>query len=59
MDLLTRNMEKPLLYLSFGMYTTGDACHKDEDGYLGFMGRADDVVKIAGNRIGTLKLKAP
>lgn len=35
-----------------GAYTAGDVCHKDEDGYLWFMGRADDAVKVAGNRIG-------
>ncbi|RMH31017.1 MAG: acetate--CoA ligase [Nitrospirae bacterium] len=41
-----------------GVYTTGDVCHKDEDGYLWFMGRADDVVKVAGNRIGTAEVES-
>ncbi len=41
-----------------GVYTAGDVCHKDEDGYLWFMGRADDVVKVAGNRIGTAEVES-
>ena len=41
-----------------GFYTAGDVCHKDEDGYLWFMGRADDVVKVAGNRIGTAEVES-
>ena len=39
-------------------YTAGDVCHKDEDGYFWFMGRADDVVKVAGNRIGTAEVES-
>ena len=41
-----------------GCYTAGDVCHKDEDGYMWFMGRADDVVKVAGNRIGTAEVES-
>ncbi len=41
-----------------GVYTAGDVCHKDEDGYMWFMGRADDVVKVAGNRIGTAEVES-
>ncbi|GJL65029.1 MAG: acetyl-coenzyme A synthetase [Nitrospirales bacterium] len=41
-----------------GCYTAGDVCHKDKDGYLWFMGRADDVVKVAGNRIGTAEVES-
>lgn len=39
-------------------YTAGDVCHKDEDGYYWFMGRADDVIKVAGNRIGTAEVES-
>jgi acetyl-CoA synthetase len=39
-------------------YTAGDVCRKDEDGYLWFMGRADDVIKVAGNRIGTAEVES-
>ncbi len=41
-----------------GCYTAGDVCHKDDDGYFWFMGRADDVVKVAGNRIGTAEVES-
>ncbi|MDF0673304.1 MAG: acetate--CoA ligase [Nitrospira sp.] len=39
-------------------YTAGDVCHKDADGYLWFMGRADDVIKVAGNRLGTAEVES-
>ncbi|MDD9860775.1 MAG: acetate--CoA ligase [Nitrospira sp.] len=53
----------PDRYLSYwntipGCYTAGDVCHKDDDGYFWFMGRADDVVKVAGNRIGTAEVES-
>ena len=41
-----------------GCYTAGDVCRKDADGYLWFMGRADDVIKVAGNRIGTAEVES-
>ncbi len=39
-------------------YTAGDVCRKDEDGYMWFMGRADDVIKVAGNRIGSAEVES-
>jgi len=39
-------------------YTAGDVCHKDADGYMWFMGRADDVIKVAGNRLGTAEVES-
>jgi acetyl-CoA synthetase len=39
-------------------YTAGDVCHKDTDGYMWFMGRADDVIKVAGNRLGTAEVES-
>ena len=39
-------------------YTAGDVCRKDADGYMWFMGRADDVIKVAGNRIGTAEVES-
>ena len=39
-------------------YTAGDVCHKDVDGYMWFMGRADDVIKVAGNRLGTAEVES-
>jgi acetyl-CoA synthetase len=39
-------------------YYSGDYALKDEDGYLWILGRADDVLKIAGHRIGTAELES-
>ncbi len=35
-----------------GTYYVGDAATKDEDGYIWFSGRADEVLTIAGHRVG-------
>src|SRR5262245_17165055 len=40
-----------------GVYTTGDSAHIDEDGYVWFAGRADEIIKIAGHRIGTIEVE--
>ncbi|MFQ5839230.1 MAG: acetate--CoA ligase [Candidatus Methylomirabilales bacterium] len=40
-----------------GVYFTGDAAHVDEDGYFWFSGRADEIIKIAGHRIGTIEVE--
>jgi acetyl-CoA synthetase len=39
-------------------YYPGDFARKDEDGYLWLLGRADDVLKVAGHRIGTAELES-
>jgi acetyl-CoA synthetase len=36
-----------------GMYTAGDIAVRDQDGYFAVLGRADDVMNVAGHRIGT------
>jgi acetyl-CoA synthetase len=41
-----------------GVYYTGDYAIKDSDGYFWLLGRADDVLKIAGHRIGTAELES-
>jgi len=41
-----------------GVYYSGDAAHVDEDGYVWFSGRADEVIKIAGHRIGTIEVES-
>jgi acetyl-CoA synthetase len=38
-------------------YYPGDYALKDKDGYLWLLGRADDVLKVAGHRIGTAELE--
>jgi acetyl-CoA synthetase len=40
-----------------GVYYTGDAAEYDEDGYFWFSGRADEIIKIAGHRIGTIEVE--
>jgi acetyl-CoA synthetase len=40
-----------------GMYYTGDYAVKDEEGYFWILGRADEVLKVAGHRMGTLELE--
>jgi len=39
-------------------YYTGDYAIKDQDGYFWILGRADDVLKVAGHRIGTAELES-
>jgi acetyl-CoA synthetase len=41
-----------------GVYYTGDSAHADEDGYIWFGGRADEIIKIAGHRIGTIEVES-
>jgi acetyl-CoA synthetase len=40
------------------VYYTGDSAHIDEDGYVWFAGRADEIIKIAGHRIGTIEVES-
>jgi len=40
-----------------GMYFTGDYAVRDKDGYFWLLGRADEILKIAGHRIGTAELE--
>ena len=44
--------------MSDGVYYTGDLAWKDEDGYLWFVGRADDVIKSSGYRIGPFEVES-
>lgn len=40
-----------------GSYYVGDAAHVDEDGYVWFAGRADEIIKIAAHRLGTIEVE--
>ncbi len=40
------------------LYYTGDMAWKDEDGYLWFVGRADDLIKSSGYRIGPFEVES-
>jgi acetyl-CoA synthetase len=41
-----------------GLYFTGDGARRDEDGYFWVMGRVDDVVNVAGHRLGTAEVES-
>jgi acetyl-CoA synthetase len=41
-----------------GYYFTGDGARKDEDGYLWIVGRIDDVLNVAGHRLGTSEIES-
>ncbi|MCD7924890.1 MAG: AMP-binding protein [Bacteroides sp.] len=41
-----------------GIYYTGDVAWRDEDGYFWFVGRADDVIKSSGYRIGPFEVES-
>ncbi|BDR91637.1 acetate--CoA ligase [Vulcanisaeta souniana] len=41
-----------------GMFYAGDYAVKDEDGYFWILGRADEVIKVAGHRLGTYELES-
>lgn len=43
---------------SDGVYRTGDLAWQDEDGYLWFVGRADDIIKSSGYRIGPFEVES-
>ena len=40
------------------VYFAGDGAHKDEDGYFWVMGRVDDVINVAGHRLGTMEIES-
>lgn len=41
-----------------GLYHTGDLAWKDEDGYLWYVGRDDDIIKSSGYRIGPFEVES-
>ena len=41
-----------------GSYFTGDGCRQDEEGYFCIVGRIDDVLNVAGHRIGTAEIES-
>ncbi|HEU5422324.1 MAG TPA: acetate--CoA ligase, partial [Nitrolancea sp.] len=40
------------------IYVTGDGAKRDEEGYYWLMGRVDDVLNVAGHRLGTMELES-
>jgi acetyl-CoA synthetase len=41
-----------------GVYFTGDGAKRDEQGYFWLLGRVDDVINVAGHRIGTMEVES-
>jgi acetyl-CoA synthetase len=41
-----------------GKYFTGDGCRRDEDGFYWITGRVDDVINVAGHRLGTAEVES-
>ena len=39
-------------------YVAGDSAHRDADGYYWIMGRTDDVLNVAGHRLGTMEIES-
>ena len=53
-----RNQEATDAAWHDGMYHTGDLAWRDEDGYYWYVGRADDVIKSSGYRIGPFEIES-
>ena len=50
-----RDVLEPLVR---GCYFTGDGAKRDTDGYFWVLGRVDDVMNVAGHRIGTMEVES-
>ncbi len=58
MRTIWKNKEKYDSYFKNGWYTAGDKAWKDKDGYFWFIGRADDVIKTSGERVGPFEVES-
>lgn len=60
-SLMTEIWRRPKKYHSYFLkkyYITGDLAYQDKDGYFWFVGRADDVIKTAGERVGPFEVES-
>ncbi len=53
-----KNTAKYNEYFRNGWYYTGDTAQIDKDGYFWYVGRADDVIKTAGERVGPFEVES-
>ena len=53
-----REAEKTNEVMHDGYYHTGDTAWRDEDGFLWYVGRVDDVIKSSGYRIGPFEIES-
>ena len=51
-------MEDTLKTWHVGFYHTGDQAWMDEDGYFWYVGRADDIIKTSGYRVGPFEVES-
>ncbi|HIH36393.1 MAG TPA: acetate--CoA ligase [Methanocellales archaeon] len=58
MKAVWRNAEKYGSYFKKGWYITGDMARMDDEGYFWFIGRADDIIKTAGERVGPFEVES-
>ncbi len=52
------DVDRMKLVFKHGLYYTGDKAYKDEDGYIWFVGRDDDVIKASDYRIGPFEVES-
>ncbi|MBQ5383405.1 MAG: AMP-binding protein, partial [Treponema sp.] len=53
-----RNEDQTVAALSGPVYDTGDTAYYDEDGYIWFVGRSDDIIKSSGFRISPFEVES-
>lgn len=58
MKTIWRRPKKYQSYFVEGWYITGDLAYRDKDGYFWFVGRNDDVIKTAGERVGPFEVES-
>lgn len=58
MHTIWRRPKKYKSYFTKGWYISGDRAWKDKDGYFWFVGRADDVIKTSGERVGPFEVES-
>ncbi len=58
MKAIWRRHKKYKSYFKKGWYISGDLAYKDKDGYFWFVGRADDVIKTSGERVGPFEVES-
>jgi acetyl-CoA synthetase len=58
MEKIWRRPNKYKSYFEHGWYISGDRAFKDTDGYFWFIGRADDVIKTSGERVGPFEVES-
>lgn len=60
-SMMSKIWKRPNKYASYfkkGWYLTGDTGYRDHDGYFWFVGRADDVIKTSGERVGPFEVES-